>query len=164
MVIDDVKVKKGYIWVKMNYPNTMNEALVPRELVHHGIKGQKWGVRNGPPYPLAQKESVEKTGKGGIVKTTVAGHKGISKQGIPNSITDHIGRDGTVDKRAFYNEYGWNSVEIHTTDHNRPKWHPYGEHGEHVHYHTWDYETGQKIDGITDEIPTKLRKENQDIL
>lgn len=21
-------------------------------LVHHGIKGQKWGVRNGPPYPL----------------------------------------------------------------------------------------------------------------
>ena len=22
------------------------------ELIHHGIKGQKWGVRNGPPYPL----------------------------------------------------------------------------------------------------------------
>ena len=22
------------------------------ELYHHGIKGQKWGVRNGPPYPL----------------------------------------------------------------------------------------------------------------
>lgn len=21
-------------------------------LAHHGIKGQKWGVRNGPPYPL----------------------------------------------------------------------------------------------------------------
>ena len=21
-------------------------------LVHHGIQGQKWGVRNGPPYPL----------------------------------------------------------------------------------------------------------------
>ena len=19
---------------------------------HHGIQGQKWGVRNGPPYPL----------------------------------------------------------------------------------------------------------------
>jgi RimJ/RimL family protein N-acetyltransferase len=22
------------------------------ELYHHGIPGQKWGVRNGPPYPL----------------------------------------------------------------------------------------------------------------
>lgn len=21
-------------------------------LYHHGIKGQKWGVKNGPPYPL----------------------------------------------------------------------------------------------------------------
>ena len=21
-------------------------------LQHHGIEGQKWGVRNGPPYPL----------------------------------------------------------------------------------------------------------------
>lgn len=21
-------------------------------LAHHGIKGQKWGVENGPPYPL----------------------------------------------------------------------------------------------------------------
>ena len=24
-------------------------------LYHHGIKGQKWGVRNGPPYPLDKK-------------------------------------------------------------------------------------------------------------
>ena len=22
-------------------------------ICHHGIKGQKWGVKNGPPYPLA---------------------------------------------------------------------------------------------------------------
>ena len=22
------------------------------ELMHHGIKGQRWGKRNGPPYPL----------------------------------------------------------------------------------------------------------------
>ncbi len=22
------------------------------EIFHHGIEGQKWGVRNGPPYPL----------------------------------------------------------------------------------------------------------------
>ena len=33
----------------------MEESSIPPngyELYHHGIKGQKWGVRNGPPYPL----------------------------------------------------------------------------------------------------------------
>jgi len=27
-------------------------------LMHHGIKGQKWGVENGPPYPLDKKEVI----------------------------------------------------------------------------------------------------------
>lgn len=32
-------------------------------LMHHGILGQKWGKRNGPPYPLdfSQKSKAEKT-------------------------------------------------------------------------------------------------------
>lgn len=24
-------------------------------LIHHGVKNQKWGVRNGPPYPSRRK-------------------------------------------------------------------------------------------------------------
>lgn len=28
--------------------------------LHHGIEGQKWGVRNGPPYPLDRKEAKKK--------------------------------------------------------------------------------------------------------
>lgn len=32
-------------------------ASLQREefLVHHGVKGQQWGVRNGPPYPIEDK-------------------------------------------------------------------------------------------------------------
>lgn len=29
-----------------------SSIFVDEYLMHHGIKGQKWGVRNGPPYPL----------------------------------------------------------------------------------------------------------------
>lgn len=30
----------------------MKVAIYGDELYHHGIKGQKWGVRHGPPYPI----------------------------------------------------------------------------------------------------------------
>lgn len=29
-------------------------------LAHHGVKGQKWGVRNGPPYPLDKSKKSDK--------------------------------------------------------------------------------------------------------
>lgn len=37
----------------------LRDRLGYNVLAHHGIKGQKWGVRNGPPYPLenSQKSS-----------------------------------------------------------------------------------------------------------
>ncbi len=31
------------------------DFLKMSELYHHGIKGQEWGVKNGPPYPLDKK-------------------------------------------------------------------------------------------------------------
>ena len=34
-------------------------------LFHHGIKGQEWGERNGPPYPLDQQEHSKKEQKAG---------------------------------------------------------------------------------------------------
>lgn len=38
-------------------------------LEHHGIKGQKWGTRHGPPYPLSSKEHAAVVkGKGGSGK------------------------------------------------------------------------------------------------
>ena len=40
-----------------NYYSGMMNSDYMRELRHHGIEGQKWGVRNGPPYPLGSKKS-----------------------------------------------------------------------------------------------------------
>lgn len=36
---------------------------VKDELYHHGIKGQKWGTRNGPPYPLNPIKKAKAYGK-----------------------------------------------------------------------------------------------------
>lgn len=49
------------------------------ELYHHGIKGQHWGVKNGPPYPLDQK--VSKRIKSGKNENRYEG----KKVGIPHS-------------------------------------------------------------------------------
>lgn len=54
----------------------MNDFRTYSELYHHGIKGQRWGKRNGPPYPLDEKqyskrEKVENNiSKSGRVLTT----------------------------------------------------------------------------------------------
>ena len=34
----------------------MKDKLGYDSLAHHGVKGQKWGVQNGPPYPLDKSE------------------------------------------------------------------------------------------------------------
>lgn len=32
----------------------------PNELYHHGVKGQSWGIRNGPPYPIGSGKTTVK--------------------------------------------------------------------------------------------------------
>lgn len=39
------------------------------ELYHHGIKGQKWGKRNGPPYPLKASDHSASEKKAGWKKS-----------------------------------------------------------------------------------------------
>lgn len=45
-------------YIALGY-KVINEVFGLGELKHHGIKGQKHGVRNGPPYPLDRKKSLE---------------------------------------------------------------------------------------------------------
>ncbi len=57
------------------------------ELYHHGIRGQKWGVRNGPPYPLGSaSSSIEKTpssvlGKAGSFSIAGGNAKRLAEKG-----------------------------------------------------------------------------------
>ena len=73
-------------------------------LMHHGIKGQKWGVENGPPYPLNKKEysALEKK-MAGIEKTatTVQGMATSIKSGYKNS----YGRRGSTNELNDKLEY-----------------------------------------------------------
>lgn len=60
-------------------------------LVHHGIKGQKWGVKQGPPYPLDESDhtAAEKKADRNIVK------KGTEFQRISTVKEKHPNKDRT---------------------------------------------------------------------
>ena len=65
----------------MNY---YNEYTIDNELSHHGVKGQKWGVRHGPPYPLNRgrrtpKESKTHTGRT-VASSTIGSNPAKSEE------------------------------------------------------------------------------------
>lgn len=47
----DKYIQLGYEWIKRHFPKLVRSDD-HSELYHHGIKGQKWGIKNGSPYPL----------------------------------------------------------------------------------------------------------------
>lgn len=53
-------VKRGFKWVHDEF---FKKPVYHSELCHYGVKGMKWGIRNGPPYPIDQKKVV-KSGEG----------------------------------------------------------------------------------------------------
>lgn len=60
-------------------------------LAHHGIEGQKWGKRNGPPYPLEPEDhsAAEKRANDGVYTQGVKQNRGEDtdrkKQEVPNA-------------------------------------------------------------------------------
>lgn len=59
----------------MAYNRWLSASLIPHsiDLVHHGVKGQKWGKRNGPPYPLDSSKSTGSRLKPGVNKERPSG-------------------------------------------------------------------------------------------
>lgn len=68
-------------------------------LAHHGVKGQKWGVRNGPPYPI------DKSSESGKIEN---GSKSITVS--RNKFTDYaLNPEKAPDKaRVFESALGYN--------------------------------------------------------
>lgn len=63
-----------------------NRWLPQDYLAHHGVKGQKWGERNGPPYPLDSSKS--------------DGHKLLSGSGSPQGKKKYKTSEKTSHQRA----------------------------------------------------------------
>lgn len=70
------------------------------ELYHHGIKGQKWGDRNGPPYPLSPEDHSEKEKK---EKYYYSMKNPFDKDSRLKKISDEVKSRGGLRKRKTNN-------------------------------------------------------------
>ena len=84
IVSDDQVERLKYIFSNLTLDHSdidsMNREELTDYLMHHGIKGQKWGVKHGPPYPLDEKEH----------KSVVSGKGQKTKDGIPIPVTPEV--------------------------------------------------------------------------
>ena len=55
----------------------------------------------------------------------------------PFAVIDTRSSQGKQRDRTVYDETGRMASQIHGGDHGKPKQHPYGEHGEHIHIYVW---------------------------
>lgn len=105
-----------------------NWYIIPskEDLQHHGIKGQKWGVKNGPPYPLDQQVkgtsniNLDKWGKDknhNILYVTGLSGSGKSTiaEKLKNSSIDVINLDLFLEENDSRNERNKNFVSYLNT-------------------------------------------------
>lgn len=156
-------VEIGSQWVENYLLCHGRDKMFSAVLIHHGIKGQKWGVRNGPPYPLNRDTKKEKSGalKNAAGKNIILVEH-VDLTGPPNGITQVIRKNGGID-RNYYDKAGRQTTQISNHDHGQPDKHLYGENGEHAHDYIYD-ETGKLEARPVRNLTTKERKENEDFL
>ncbi|WNX84374.1 phage minor capsid protein [Agathobaculum sp. NTUH-O15-33] len=127
------------------------------------------GEAKAMEHDLAKYEQYRYNKDGTIVVTDDWKSKG--KTTIPKSYRPHAVvetqteyRSGTVQiDRTIYDERGTMVKQIHSGQHNRPKYHQFGMHGEHAHDYQWD-EHGKPIDREPHELNDQDRIQHADIL
>lgn len=83
-------------------------------LYHHGIKGQRWGVKNGPPYPLdASDYSASEKREGSPKNKSKNGERDFSYAKTSNASV-RINNDGskTFPKGFVFNRVGKASTDV----------------------------------------------------
>lgn len=95
------------------------------ELYHHGIVGQKWGVRNGPPYPLnsSSKSSAEKSKSS--ASTFPSKSTGVKNASSLGSLKIKKAKDLTPLEQSKFSEY-FGKFESTTSSDSRSEKKKYG--------------------------------------
>ena len=144
----------------------IKDKLDSLKIEHSGVKGMKWGVKNGPPYPIKDNTKVAEAKSHETLKNAsgkdiiITSHTTLT--GEPNSITQVEHKKGGID-RNYYDENGRQLKQISNNDHGKPKAHPYGEHGEHAHDYIYD-DNGKLVGRPDRNLTDEERKENSDFL
>lgn len=150
-------IRRGIKWLQ-DHAYILNYTVPDSVICHHGIPEQKWGVRNGPPYPLSSQKTI-KNSAGQTVRIV----RIIKLSGeVPNAITQVVRKNGGID-RNFYDEDGRQIKQISNHDHGNKENHPYGKNGEHAHDYIYS-KSGELIGRPTRKLTDQERKDNGDLL
>jgi len=98
----EVAAAKG--WLKNNIQHSDgNFIYIPQNdfdfLMHHGIRGQKWGVENGPPYPLSPSKdytAAEKKANKILNKVSKKYDNSKVKNTVYETVKDNFNKEGKV--------------------------------------------------------------------
>lgn len=81
--------------------------IAPDELMHHQVKGAKWGVHNGPPYPLSRQDKFRTIGPDGRpITSKVAYKKAMKNVRAANRAERKANPNGTPQDKEERNSFG----------------------------------------------------------
>ena len=98
--IESNKIEYGYGIIKSLEMYDLEDELYQsynekNYLAHHGIKGQQWGVRNGPPYPLKDSNKSSSETKPGMIMVNPVWAYSVINKNIASPL-----KDASVRKKA----------------------------------------------------------------